>query len=45
MLDCASGDDCRQRISHYSLLSRLLRNGSVSISRGDTEVAALLSAR
>ena len=45
MLDRASCDDCRQRISFYSLLSCLLRKGGLSVSRGETEVASLLSAR
>ena len=45
MLDRASCDDCRQRISCYSLLSCLLRKGGLSVSRGETEVASLLSAR
>ena len=44
MLDCASCDDCRQRIGRYSLLSRLLRKSVVGVSRGDTKVAALLRA-
>lgn len=45
MLDCASCDDCRQCIGRYSLLSHRLRKSVVGVSRGETKVATLLSAR
>ena len=45
MLDRASCDHSRERIVRNSLLLRRLSKSCVSVSRGDTEVAALLSAR